>query len=201
MAHHQDVGVVMAERIAVYGGSFDPPHIAHVLVAGWALAMGEVDRVLMIPTYDHALGKEAGADFEERATMCELATASLRGVEVDRIEAERGGTSRTFETLTALAERHPGASFRLVIGSDILDETPRWYRWDEVATLAPPLVVQRMGYVRADDPRVPTMPEVSSTAVRGALATGDSVVSHWVPAAVLSYVRGRGLYGADEVPS
>ncbi|MCA9576031.1 MAG: nicotinate (nicotinamide) nucleotide adenylyltransferase [Polyangiales bacterium] len=185
----------MSERIAVYGGSFDPPHIAHVLVAAWALSMGEVDRVLVLPTLAHALGKSAGASFEQRVSMCERAFAALPGASVDTLERELGAPSRTLHTLEALRRRHPSASFRLVIGSDILRETHRWFRWEDVASLAPPLVVGRAGYVTDDEASL-VMPEVSSSRIRAALLEGESVDS-WVPAEVRAFIGAHGLYGAE----
>lgn len=198
MAHGEDHGRDVSVRIAVYGGSFDPPHIAHVLVASWALAMGEVDRVLVLPALKHALGKSAGASFEQRLAMCELAFETLPGVAVDPLERELGAPSRTYNTLQALGERHPGARFRLVIGADILGETERWYRWDDIAALAPPLVVGRAGY-SAPDSRQVVMPEVSSTRIRACLAHGESVDT-WVPAAVRGHIERHGLYRAEPEP-
>ncbi len=193
----------MTLRIAVYGGSFDPPHIAHVLVAAWARAIGHVDRVLVIPTLEHALGKEPGATFEQRFAMCELAMSGLRGVEVDAIERDLGGPSRTFVTLEALAERYAGsggATFRLIVGADILGETDRWYRWPDVAALAPPLVVGRRGYPAPDGLSV-EMPEVSSTRVRQAFAScegpgdpHDEALGAWLPHAVRAYADAHALY-------
>lgn len=124
--------------LAVFGGSFDPPHIAHVLVACWARLAAPVDRVLIVPTFQHAFGKQS-VPFAHRFRMAELAMAPLRDVEVSDIERELGGESRTFHTLEALSKRYPGASFRLVIGADILNETHKWFRWEEVAAMAPPL--------------------------------------------------------------
>ncbi|MAQ19547.1 MAG: nicotinate (nicotinamide) nucleotide adenylyltransferase [Sandaracinus sp.] len=189
----------MSERIAVYGGSFDPPHVAHVLVACWARVSGDVDRVLVVPTFEHAFGKRS-APYEDRVTMCERAFGLVAGCEVSRIEEELGA-SRTLPVLQALHERHPGARFRLVIGTDILPDTPKWHRWDEVARLAPPLVVGRAGHEPPADllaehglDALPlTMPELSSTEVRRRLGAGESVTG-MVPTAVAEYVRDRGLY-------
>ena len=184
----------MSARVAVYGGSFDPPHIAHVLVASWALAMGEVDAVLVLPTFEHALGKTAGARFEQRMAMCERAFACLRGVTVSGIEQTLGAPSRTHKLLLALSEQHPHASFRLVIGADILPELPRWYRSEDVLRMAPPLVVGRAGYSPSDGSQL-VMPEVSSTRIRAAVAAGEPVDA-WVPASVRDYIAEHGLYGA-----
>jgi len=184
----------VSARLAVYGGSFDPPHVAHVLVAAWALTMGEVDAVMVLPTLQHALGKTAGASFEQRVVMCQHAFACLHSVQVDPLEQALGAPSRTYNLLMALAERHPGAQLRLVIGADIVAELPRWYRFEDVTRIAPPLVVGRAGF-SAPEGTALVMPEVSSTRIRAAVAAGESVDA-WVPASVRDYILEHGLYGA-----
>lgn len=177
--------------LAVFGGSFDPPHVAHVLVACWARAAGGADRVLVIPTFEHAFGKKS-VPYEHRRKMAELAFADLPFVSIDDTERDLGGESRTFHTLEALAKKNPGASFRLVIGADILTETHRWYRWDDVARLAPPLVVGRGGYPLP--PECPLeMPEVSSTDLRRDIAAGTPIRGR-VPSPVIAYIETHGLY-------
>lgn len=179
-------------NVGFYGGSFNPPHISHVLTVSYVLATRPVDRVLVVPCYDHPLGKEL-APFTHRRAMCERAFAHLRDVEISSIEQEMGETSRTLYTLQALKAAHPDWSLRLIIGADILNETDRWHAWDEVAALAPPLVLGRLGHPRPDAPP-PVVPEVSSTEVRARLAKGDDV-SDLVPTGVTSYAREHGLYG------
>ena len=122
------------EQVAVFGGSFNPPHIAHVLAAAWALASVPLARLLVVPTYRHPFQK-AMAPYEHRLRLCELAFAELRGVEVSRIEAELGGESLTLRTLEELQRRLPGVRLRLVIGSDLLAETSKWHAFDRVAAL------------------------------------------------------------------
>jgi nicotinate-nucleotide adenylyltransferase len=189
----------MTGTIAVYGGSFDPPHVAHVLVACWARSSGDVDRVIVVPTWRHAFEKRS-APYEDRVTMCEMAMAPLEGVEVSRIEREIQ-ESRTLHVLEALQEAEPEARLRLVIGTDILPSTPKWHRWDAVAALAPPLLVGRRGYP-ADEATLAahglhepplTMPELSSTEMRRRLGSGESVEGR-VPPAVAEYARARKLY-------
>lgn len=177
--------------VALYGGTFDPPHIAHVLVACWAGVAAEVDEVLVVPTFRHAFGKDA-TPYEHRRRMTELAMRDLRKVTISDIERDLGGESRTYHTLQALRRQRPQAQFRLVIGADILEETHAWYRWDDVAAMAPPLVVGRHGYpLPADCPLA--MPEISSTEVRRRLARGEPATG-LVPPAVAAYVAAHGLY-------
>lgn len=181
--------------IAVYGGSFDPPHAAHVLCAAYVLSTQPVDEVLVVPTFSHALDKNAGASFEHRYRMTELAMAGLTGARVSRIEEELGGPSRSLNTLEALATRHPDAAFRLVIGADILGETQRWHRWDRVVQLAPPIVIGRQGTATPGNAAGGelAMPAVSSTEIRRRLAEGQPV-DGLLPTAVARYAREHDLY-------
>ena len=153
------------QRIAIYGGSFDPPHLGHVLSVAWALSSGDVDGLWIIPTWKHVFNKEHGASFEERKSMCELAFAPFRNVEVSDIERRLGGASRTLETLDALEKENPDAVFRLVVGADVLPTTNRWYRWDEVVRIAPPLVIGRQGYPVPEGCPI-SIPNINSTDIR-----------------------------------
>lgn len=179
------------EGLAVYGGTFDPPHVGHVLAAAWALSAGGVDRVLVVPTYEHPLGKEPAASFDERCAMCELAMRPLVGVEVSRIEEELGGKSFTLRTLEALAGRLPNVELRLLVGADVLEEVQRWHRWDRVQALARPLVLGRAGYGASGES--PPLPEVSSSDLRERLAAGRSVHG-LIPNAVAAFIAERALY-------
>jgi nicotinate-nucleotide adenylyltransferase len=186
----------MAGTIALFGGSFDPPHLAHQMACLYALACEPVDQVWLLPTYRHAFGKPL-APFDDRVAMCERAAAPLSGgVVVSRVEEEvaraRGAESRTFHTLVHLGAAHPDLAFRLLIGEDILAETASWHRWDDVVRLAPPIVVGRGGAEQAAGPVV-RLPPISSTDVRQRLRRGDPVAP-LVPRAVLDYIAGRGLY-------
>lgn len=177
--------------VAVFGGSFNPPHVSHVLAAAYVLATTNVDEVLVVPAYEHPLGK-ALTPFEHRLAMCELAFADLRRVSISTIERDMGGASRTLYTLRALKAQHPDWALRLVVGSDILAEQHKWFAWDEVVALAPPIVLGRSGYPAPG--ALPTLlPEVASRDLRAALARGEDV-SALVPRRVLEYIRAHRLY-------
>ncbi len=175
-------------RIAVYGGSFDPPHLGHAMVAAWVLWTDHADAVWLLPTHTHAFGK-AMAPWAQRVAACEaLARRVGPGVSVCTLEGRLEGTSYTRRTLDTLAEAHPDCSFRLVLGADLLPTTPRWKDWDHIAAAYDPLVVGRAGYPPV--PGRPTFPDVSSTAIREALQEGLDV-SSWVPSEVLAAWEGR----------
>jgi nicotinate-nucleotide adenylyltransferase len=182
-------------RIALFGGSFNPPHVAHQLVCTVALATArpELDRVWMVPTYRHPFEKEL-APFEERFAMCRAAAEPFAGrVEVSKIEKELGGSSYTLHTVRALTARHPEHQFVVVIGADLLPERVRWHGWEELQQLVPFLVVGRAGI--SDAAGALALPAVSSTEVRERLATGRSVEG-LVPAKVIDHIHAQGLYGA-----
>jgi nicotinate-nucleotide adenylyltransferase len=189
----------VATTVALFGGSFNPPHVAHTMVALYVLETAPVDQVWFVPTWRHAFGKELAA-YDDRVAMCALAAAPLGArAEVSRVEEEvanaRGGESRTLYTLDHLATTRPELAFRLVIGADILHEAAKWYRWDEVCRRAPLIVVGRGDVEAPPTAHVTelTMPAVSSTEVRRRLGGGLDA-SGLVSRAVLGYIDGRGLY-------
>jgi nicotinate-nucleotide adenylyltransferase len=182
------------KETAILGGSFNPPHVAHVMAAYWVLATQGASEVWLLPSYVHPFGK-ALAPFQDRVRMCEIAAAQVRGVHVCAAEAELAGdplVGRTARTLEHLVAKHPDRRFALVVGADILRETDKWYRFDRVRELARIVVVGRAGH---EGPS-PALPAISSTLIRERLARGEDVAP-LVPRRVLDYVRERGLYGAD----
>ena len=178
-------------RVAIYGGSFNPPHVAHQLAMTCVLATARprVDELWMVPTFKHPFDKQL-APFDDRVRMCELAARPFAAVRVSRIEEELGGESYTLRTIKALRERHPDDALALVIGADLLGERERWHGWRELETLVPFIVVGREG--QADTGGL-KLPAVSSTMVRQRLGGGESVES-LVAADVIDYIAQRGLY-------
>jgi len=180
----------VTRTLAIYGGSFDPPHIGHTLACAYVLAAHRVDAVLLVPTARHPFDKQLAA-FGHRVHMCELAVRDLRRVEVSPIEGELGGQSLTLRLVEELQRRNSDATLRLVIGSDLLAETPSWHKFDEIIALAPLIVVQRAGHVTAAD--APVLPDVSSTELRRRLHAGESTEG-LLDAVVVEYVQQHGLY-------
>ena len=180
-------------NVAIFGGSFNPPHVGHALVALYVLQTAAVDEVWWVPAWRHAFDKPL-VEFEHRYEMSLLAAAPLgEAVRVLRTEAEIGGESRTVVTLRALKEKHRGVSFRLVLGSDLIAECPRWLGWSEIERLAPPLYVARAGHPATETAGLPAMPEIASSDLRERLSRGADLAG-WVSRPVLSYIRERGLY-------
>ena len=129
--------LIMA-KIALLGGSFNPPHLAHQMIILWLLSTKKAERVWLLPCFEHPFGKKL-VDFEHRISMCKmLAKDFAHGlVEICSIEEELGGASRTLFSIQQLQLRHPEYIFSLVIGADILLETNSWYGFDQIKRPAP----------------------------------------------------------------
>ena len=170
-------------RVAVYGGSFDPPHVGHAMVAGWLRWADRADEVWLVPSHSHPFGKQS-RPFALRLALCEaLAAAVGPWVRASDIEGHLDGPSFTIVMLRALSHKHPDHTFRYVLGADNLKDLPKWKDWDRITAEYAPIVVGREGYANPPDSVV--FPAVSSTEVRRRLATGEPV-DHLVPAGVLA---------------
>jgi nicotinate-nucleotide adenylyltransferase len=188
-------------RIGLLGGSFNPPHVGHQMLALWALSTARVDQVWLVPCFSHAFGK-ALEPFDDRFEMCRLALADLEQsrVFVSDIERSIGGTSRTLVTVLALAERYPEHDWALLIGADLLAEIGSWYGAKQLEQLVELVVAGRPGFSEAAEGAGYTAGDLvelvalSSSDVRERLASGADV-SHLVPARVERYIRAKGLYG------
>lgn len=188
-------------RVAVYGGSFDPPHVAHQAAVRLVANLDEVDRVLVLPVFEHAFDKSL-ASFEHRVRMCELCMLEHPNVEVSRVEATLERPNYTLNTLHALLEAHPEYRLRLVVGADVLQDATKWHRFEEVIALAPLLPLGRVG-VTSDAAPPPVLPDVSSTEVRAALAGRPSArlspalrarMNQLLAPAVIEYIEAHDLY-------
>jgi len=188
-----------AKRVALYGGSFNPPHVAHQMVALYVLETAPVDELWLLPAYEHALGKPL-APFADRLAMCQLAAAALGPrVSVNDIERTLGTPSRTLRTIQRLRELYPVHEFSLVIGADLLAEVATWFGGAELQATVPFIVVGRAGTegVAAQAAGPVEMPAVSSTDVRRSIETGQPVEG-LVPRTVLDYIYRLKLYVGQE---
>jgi nicotinate-nucleotide adenylyltransferase len=177
-------------HIAIFGGSFDPPHIGHQLACLYVLSTTTVDELWLVPTHEHAFGKPL-TPFAHRFEMCRaLAEPFGPRVRVSDIERVRGGVSRTADTVRTLRSHHPNDRFSWIVGADLLPEIPTWYDGKELPNLVDFIVVGRAGHAGGEGV---AMPEVSSTEIRRRLATGQSC-EHLVPRTVLAYIGSNGLY-------
>lgn len=181
-------------RVALFGGSFNPPHVAHQLLALYVLETQDVDQLWFVPCFRHPFDK-ALENFEDRLEMCRLAAAPLGPrAAVSEVERTLGGESRTLRTVKALQGQHPEHEFSLIIGSDLRAETAAWYGADELRRLVRFIVVGRQGHTGGGSL---DMPAVSSTEIRDRLADGRPV-QDLLPRLILDYIRQRKLYKSVE---
>ncbi len=181
--------------LAVLGGTFDPPHLGHVLLAAAALSSGEVTAVLVVPVWRHPFGKTPRASFEERLRMCELAFSPLRHVQVTDIERRIGGTGRTVSLLEALRCEEPGRPLRLLLGADTFAQLDTWAEPERLRDLAPPLVFGRQGFPPPPGCEL-LLPAVSSTEVRRRLRR-NAPMNGLLPASVERFARRLVAYCAE----
>jgi nicotinate-nucleotide adenylyltransferase len=182
-------------RTAIFGGTFDPIHSAHLVVAREAAETFSLDRVLFIPAANPPL-KEAGASYEDRYKMVELACEGEPRFEASRLEEgrEKSYSIHTIERVKAM-----GGEVFFVIGSDAFAEIGSWYRWEDVVAAVDFIVVTRPGHDYTTPPgalvhRLETVAlPVSSSEIRQALGRGE--LPEELPGAVSEYIRERGLYG------
>ncbi|MBS2024696.1 MAG: nicotinate (nicotinamide) nucleotide adenylyltransferase [Deltaproteobacteria bacterium] len=180
-------------EIALFGGSFDPPHVGHVLAMAYVLATEPVDELWMLPVFGHPLAKQLTATFEQRVELCQRAidSAGLARAKVSLVEAELRGEGRTVDLLEHLHAQRPEVKWALVMGSDLLNEKHLWKRFERIEELARIIEIQRQGHERGDGAAL--LPEVSSTEVRQRLREGNDA-HRLVPRAVLQAIRAQGSY-------
>ena len=184
--------------IALLGGSFDPPHVCHLLISSYVRQVCAVDQVWWLPCSSHAFGKQL-APFEDRVALCELATRYREDILVSRVEGDLPAPSYTIDTVAALRARNPSAAFVWVAGSDLLGELRRWHRYKDLLETLPFIVVRRGAAWEAPPTkgRFTVLPlqfsDLSSTQVRDALLVGDDVTG-LVDELVLDAIQERNLY-------
>ncbi len=174
-------------RIALFGGSFDPPHLGHILAATYAWSVAGVDEVWVLPVAQHAYGK-ALSPWERRWAMCEAAFAGLGFVRL-REDERRNPGGYFFNLVTALMRDHPGHRWSLVGGTDTARDLPHWHRGGELAGLVEIIAVPRRGF----DADERALPAISSSQVRERMARGQPI-DGWVPDAVARLIAGNGWY-------
>jgi len=192
----------VAARIGVFGGTFDPPHVGHLVTAVNVHHALDLDVVLLVVANEpwQKLGTRPISSAADRLAMVRAAVGDVEGLEASSLEIDRGGHSFTADTLAALARAHPGASLHLVLGADAAAGLETWERVEEVRQLASLVVVDRPGRPPAVIPEgwtwtqveVPRL-EVSSTDLRDRVADGRPL-EYLLPDAVIACVREHRLY-------
>jgi len=189
------------QRIGIFGGSFDPVHLGHLLVAQAALEELALDRLFFVPAAHSPFKPEnQPAPAADRLRLLRLALAGQTRCEVDEQEIQRSGVSFTVETLRNYAQRFPGATLFYLIGADNVASLPQWREADELARLAEFVAIPRPGETPAPFPpsfRGRTLAGfplgVSSSQIRARVKAGQPI-DLLVPPAVAEAIRNSRLY-------
>jgi nicotinate-nucleotide adenylyltransferase len=202
-------------RLLIFGGTFDPPHVAHATLPTLVARRLRCDRIVYVPASVNPLKTEfVTAPAEHRLAMLRLALARVPDVEISTVELDRPGPSYTVDTLESLrAELGPEAQLRLLIGSDAALEFGKWKRWERILELATPAVMVRppldettyrrrleetfdAGRARQWLQWTAAVPylDICATGLRRLLAEGGDLRGLIQPP-VLDYIRAHGLYG------
>ncbi len=190
-------------RVGLFGGTFDPPHVGHLVTAVNVRHALDLDVVVLmvanVPWQKE--GSRAITPALDRLSMVEAAVSDVPGLVPGRQEIDHGGPSYTADTLAVLADAYPGAELFTIIGDDAAAGLRTWTRWEEVVERSQLVVVDRPGdpvvladdieWIRVEVPRL----EVSSTDLRARFTDGRPL-DYLVTQPVLDVIRSRGLYGA-----
>jgi nicotinate-nucleotide adenylyltransferase len=190
-----------ARRIGVFGGTFDPPHVGHLVTAVNVRHALDLDVVLLmvanVPWQKE--GRRSITPAADRLAMVEAAVAEVPGLEAGRLEIDLGGISYTADTLAALADKEPGAELYTIVGDDAAAGLTTWQRYEEVVGRSRMVVVDRPGepvrlpgdveWIHVEVPRL----EVSSTDLRARFTDGRPL-DYLIPDAVLEVIDERKLY-------
>jgi nicotinate-nucleotide adenylyltransferase len=194
-------------KLGLLGGTFNPPHIGHLVCAQEARAQLELDRVLVVPVNEPPhKGVESDPGLEQRVELCRRAVDGEEGVELSLVDAEVPGRSFTVDTLRRLHERCPGDDLTFLVGGDMAFSLPAWREPATILELAELGVAEREDVRRAhildrlsgfdvqrihffDMPRL----DISSSLIRRYVAAGLPI-RHLVPEGVRAYIEREGLY-------
>ena len=187
------------KKVGILGGTFNPPHIGHLMMANEAYHALELDEVRFMPNAIPPHKKVNGATDKQRQKMVELAIADVPYFELEMYELEQGGLSYTCNTMEALTNREPDVEFYFIIGGDSVDDLDKWYCIDKLVHYVKFIGLNRPGSeAKTDYPvKMVEAPEInlSSTLLRKRLASGGTV-RYLIPQQVEAFIRKEGLYGS-----
>ena len=191
------------KKVGLLGGTFNPPHMGHLMMANEVFHALELDEIRFMPNSipPHKKARH-DASVDERIEMVERSIAPYPYFCTELYEVQKGGVSYSYETLAALCAREPNVKFYFIIGGDMVDSLHTWYRIEELVKLVQFVGVRRPGTeAKTDFPvimvEVPQI-DLSSTLIRERLATGGTV-TFLLPKTVESFIREEGLYGTRKL--
>lgn len=196
-------------RLGIFGGTFDPIHVAHLILAEQCREQGRLDEVRFVVAARPPHKPQPATPFAQRVEMLALAISGQPAFRVDDVERDRPGPSYTADTLEELHRREPDAELVLIVGSDSLHDFPLWYQPERIVQLAELLVVARpdnpvpsaeelrLAALRMQVVEVPLL-AIASRDLRRRLRDGRSV-RYMIPRAVEAYIADKSLYRGTAV--
>lgn len=188
----------MKRKIGIFGGTFDPPHLGHLFIANEILNALSLDEIWFMPNQQPPhKEKSIGVTNEDRVHMLQLCMQNHPRFRVETIELERPGPSYTFETMKLLTDLHKESQFYFIIGADMIEYLPKWYKIDELLKLVTFVGVNRPNYSHETDYPMEfvDIPEVgiSSSEIRQRLKSGKTV-QYLLHDCVTEYIKEKKLY-------
>ncbi len=191
----------MRKKVGLLGGTFNPPHIGHLIMANEVLEACQLDEVRFLPNRIPPHKElEFSVPVAKRIEMVELAIQDHPHFTIERIESERSGPSYTYDTIQLLRDREPEVDFYFIIGGDMVEYLPKWNNINELKHMVRFVGVNRPQYpipeVNLEDIIFVTIPgiDLSSSLIRERLKNGESV-RYLIPFDVLNYIKGEKIYG------
>jgi len=187
-------------RIAIYGGTFDPVHHGHLILARQAMEEFKLDRIIFVPAAESPFKiHNHTAPASDRLAMLRLAVSGEDRFEVDPMEIERGGVSYSIDTVRSFRGREPGAELFFLVGEDNAYRLAEWHRFAELKKLVHFVVLSRSEDFQSPEyPVVQRRVEISSTEIRNRVANQESI-TYLVPESVISYIEQHQLYHGERV--
>lgn len=187
-------------NIGILGGTFDPPHLGHLLIAEEVRVALGLEEVWFIPTYTPPHKQDATTHAADRVQMLLRAIEDNPYFRVNTIEMDRPGKSYTIDTVKALRADYPNDEFYFIIGADMVEYLPNWNQIDELVRLVQFVGVKRTGYeletnypiMKVEIPMI----DISSSMLRERLRNHQSI-NYFVPGNVYSYIKENQLYGTE----
>ncbi|MBO8156011.1 MAG: nicotinate-nucleotide adenylyltransferase [Bacillaceae bacterium] len=189
------------KNVGLLGGTFDPPHIGHLIVAQEVLHKLSLNEIWFIPSHIPPHKDKANTSASHRLNMLKKAVNSEPQFKIDPIELTRGGVSYTIDTIKELRKLHPDHQFTFIIGADMVEYLPKWHQIDQLKKMVQFVGVKREGYQleERESVKIVDIPgiDISSTELRKRFRA-DQPTKYWLPESVEKYIREHGLYGCKK---
>lgn len=188
-------------KVGILGGTFDPPHYGHLMIAQEVLSSLKLDEIWFMPTNIPPHKADAKSTGGDRIEMVKRAIANNECFKLQLIEFERSGPSYTYDTIAILKEKYPDTEFYFIIGADMVEYLPNWYHIDELIREVHFVGVKRPNFKIVSnyvliEVEVPQF-EMSSSELRHRFNTNQNT-KYFLPDSVRHYIEEKKLYGSTE---